>query len=265
MRQAKESGKAMAEDGYLLELKDVSRHFGGLVAVNGVSYGVRKGEIRGIIGPNGAGKTTLFNVITGELKPSGGKVYLKGEDVTGLPPDILCRKGMSRTFQLTFIFPEMTVFECVWVGVYSRSRSPWSLFFSRIDRNGPVAEKALHIIRSVGLEDKMDEIASNLSYGDQKVLEIAMALSTDPVILLLDEPTQGVGPGEVDTIINLVETLSQDMSIVLIEHDMDIISRLCHYVTVLSFGTVIAGGSCEVVSQDEEVQRIYLGEKIVCS
>ncbi len=255
----------MTDNGYLLELKGVSRHFGGLVAVDGVSYGVKKGEIRGIIGPNGAGKTTLFNVITGELKPTGGRVYLRGEDVSGMPPDIICRKGMSRTFQLTFIFPEMTVFECVWVGVYSRHRRPWNLFFSRVDRFGPVAEKALEIIRTVGLEEKTDEIASNLSYGDQKVLEIAMALSTDPFILLLDEPTQGVGPGEVDTIINRVERLSKDISIVLIEHDMDLVTRLCHNVTVLSFGKVIAEGSCEFVSQDEEVQRVYLGEKLVCS
>lgn len=255
----------MAEDGYLLELQSLSKHFGGLVAVDGVSYGVKKGEIRGIIGPNGAGKTTLFNVITGELKPTSGRVYLRGEDVTGLPPDIICRKGMSRTFQLTFIFPEMTVLECVWIGVYSRFRRPWSLFFSRSDRLDVVAEKARNIIRTVGLGQKMHEIASNLSYGDQKVLEIAMALSTDPLILLLDEPTQGVAPGEVDAIIGLVERLSKEMSIVLIEHDMDIIARLCHKVTVLSFGKLIAEGTCESVSQNEEVQRIYLGEKMVCS
>lgn len=255
----------MDEDAYLLQLKNVSRHFGGLIAVDGVTYGVKKGEIRGIIGPNGAGKTTLFNIITGELKPTAGRVYLNGEDITGLPPDIICLKGMSRTFQLTFIFPEMTVLECVWVGVYSRFRRPWNLFFSRTDRSGPVAEKAMEIIRTVGLEDNAHEIASNLSYGDQKILEIAMALSTDPVILLLDEPTQGVGPGEVDTIISLVERLSTEMSIVLIEHDMDIVTRLCHNVTVLSFGKMIAEGSCELISQNEEVQRIYLGEKIVCS
>lgn len=255
----------MAEDGYLLELKGVSKQFGGLVAVDGLSYGVKKGEIRGIIGPNGAGKTTLFNLITGELKPTGGRVYLKGDDITGLPPDIICRKGMSRTFQLTFIFPEMTVFECIWVGVYSRFRKPWNLLFSRAGRSGTVADKAMQIIRTVGLEEKSDELASNLSYGDQKVLEIAMALSTDPVILLLDEPTQGVGPGEVDAIIGLVELLSNEMSIVLIEHDMDIVTRLCHNVTVLSFGKMIAEGSCELISRNEEVQRIYLGEKIVCS
>lgn len=255
----------MADDGYLLELKNVSKTFGGLVALDGVSYGVRKGEIIGIIGPNGAGKTTLFNVITGELAPTGGQVYLGGEDITGLSPDIICRKGMSRTFQLTFIFPEMTVLECVWIGVYSRFRRPWSLFFSRSDRLDAVEEKARNIIRTVGLGQKMNEIASNLSYGDQKVLEIAMALSTDPLILLLDEPTQGVAPGEVDAIITLVESLSREMSIVLIEHDMDIIARLCHKVTVLSFGKMIAEGTCESVSRNEEVQRVYLGEKMVCS
>ncbi len=255
----------MAEDGYLLELQSLSKHFGGLVAVDGVSYGVKKGEIRGIIGPNGAGKTTLFNVITGELKPTSGRVYLRGEDITGLPPDIICRKGMSRTFQLTFVFPEMTVFECIWVGVYSRFRRPWNLFFSKADRSRAVAERAQQIISAVGLEEKTHEMASSLSYGDQKVLEIAMALSTDPIILLLDEPTQGVGPGEVDTIVRVVERLANDISIVLIEHDMDIVMRVCHNVTVLSFGKTIAEGSCEFISQNEEVQRIYLGEKIACS
>jgi branched-chain amino acid transport system ATP-binding protein len=255
----------MAENGYLLELKDISRSFGGLVALDGISYGVRKGEISGIIGPNGAGKTTLFNVITGELKPTRGRVYLGGKDITGLSPDLICRKGVSRTFQLTFVFPEMTVLECVWIGVYSRLRQPWNLFFSRADRLESVAQKAKDIIHTVGLHQKMHEIASNLSYGDQKVLEIAMALSTEPLILLLDEPTQGVGPAEVDAIVSLVERLSQDMSIVLIEHDMDIIARLCHQVTVLSFGKLIAEGTCESVSQNEEVQRVYLGEKLVCS
>jgi ABC-type branched-subunit amino acid transport system ATPase component len=255
----------MAADKYLLELKKVSKRFGGLVAVDEVTCGLKKGEIRGIIGPNGAGKTTLFNVITGELKPTGGQVYLRGEDITGLPPDIVCRRGISRTFQLTFIFPEMTVFECVWVGVYSRSQRPWNLLFSRADRSETVTEAALEIIRTVGLEEKKHEVASNLSYGDQKVLEIAMALSTDPIILLLDEPTQGVAPGEVDAIISLVERLSDEMSIVLIEHDMDIVMRLCHNVTVLSFGKMIAEGSCELISQNEQVQQIYLGEKIACS
>jgi branched-chain amino acid transport system ATP-binding protein len=248
---------------YILEVKGVSKHFGGLTAVDDVTLTVGNNEIRGIIGPNGAGKTTFFNVITGGLKPSSGKIYLKGEDITSFPLHRISRRGMSRTFQLTFIFPDMTVFDCVWVGVYSRRIRPWNLFFSRVDRKGVIAAKTEEICRLVGLESKMNEPASNLSYGDQKVLEIAMALSTDPSILLLDEPTQGVGPREADDIVGLIGRLSERMSIVLIEHNMDIIMRICHHLTVLSFGKIIAEGSCRDVAMNKEVQRVYLGEEVV--
>ncbi len=248
---------------HLLEVKGVSKHFGGLTAVDEVTLTVGRNEIRGIIGPNGAGKTTFFNVITGGLKPSAGKIYLNGEDITGFPLHRISRRGMSRTFQLTFIFPDMTVFDCVWVGVYSRKVRPWNLLFSHVNRSGTIAKKTEEICRLVGLESKMDELASNLSYGDQKVLEIAMALSTDPLILLLDEPTQGVGPREADDIVGLIGRLSEKMSIVLIEHNMDIIMRICHHLTVLSNGHVIAEGSCSEVAMNREVQRIYLGEEIV--
>jgi branched-chain amino acid transport system ATP-binding protein len=254
----------MTEKGNLLEVVDVSRHFGGLTAVDNVSYAIRAGEVRGIIGPNGAGKTTLFNVITGELKPSSGRIYLKGEDITGKSPDLICQKGMSRTFQLTYVFPEMTVYQCVWVGVYSKAKRAANMFLSRADRLKEVADKTMEICRLVGIEDRRDELASNLSYGDQKVLEIAMALSTDPALLLLDEPTQGVGPKEADGIVQLIELLSGRMSILLIEHNIDIILRVCHNLTVLSNGRVIADGSCAEIGRNEEVQRIYLGE-ITCS
>jgi branched-chain amino acid transport system ATP-binding protein len=247
----------------LLETKGLSKHFGGITAVDEVSYRVGRNEIRGIIGPNGAGKTTFFNVITGDLKPSAGKIFLKGQDITGFPSHKICRKGMSRTFQLTFIFPNMTVYDCIWVGLYSRKISPGGLFFSSVERKVDLTDKTKEICRLVGLEDKIDELASNLSYGDQKVLEIAMALSTDPVILLLDEPTQGVGPKETDDIVALIGRLSQQMSIVLIEHNIDIIMRICHTLTVFSFGKVIAEGDCRTVALNEEVQRIYLGEEVL--
>jgi branched-chain amino acid transport system ATP-binding protein len=249
----------MAEKGPLLEVRNISRRFGGLTAVDDVTYSVGEKEIRGIIGPNGAGKTTLFNLITGELKPTSGQVFLEGREITGLAPHLICQKGLGRTFQLTFIFPDMTVFDCVWVGVYSRNRGHWNLFFSKVERSGQTAERAIEICRLVGLGEKMDELACNLSYGDQKVLEIAMALSTDPRILLLDEPTQGVGPKEADGIVELVERLSERMSVVLIEHNIDIILRICHHITVLSLGRVLAEGNCEEIGNNEEVQRIYLG------
>lgn len=244
----------------LLEVRQLSKRFGGLAAVEGVDFTVGQREVKGIIGPNGAGKTTFFNLITGDLKPSSGQVLLNGKDITGLPPHTICRRGLSRTFQLTFIFPEMTVYDCVWVGVNSRAIHPLRLFFGSTHRKGETAQKAIELIELVGLTDKMDELASNLSYGDQKVLEIAMALSTDPSTILLDEPTQGVGPKEADGIVELVERLSERMSVVLIEHNIDIILRVCHNITVLSFGKVLAQGNCEEIGKNEEVQRIYLGD-----
>lgn len=250
----------METGGALLEVLQLSKRFGGLAAVDGVDFSVGPREVKGIIGPNGAGKTTFFNLITGDLKPSSGRVILQGEDITGLPPHTICRKGLSRTFQLTFIFPEMTVYDCVWVGINSRIIHPLRLFFGSTHRKGETALKAIDLIERVGLTDKMDELASNLSYGDQKVLEIAMALSTEPAILLLDEPTQGVGPKEADGIVELVERLAEEMSVVLIEHNIDIILRVCHHITVLSFGKVLAQGNCEEIGNNQEVQRIYLGD-----
>lgn len=248
-----------AESETLLEIVNVSRHFGGMVAVDGVTTSIKKGEIRGVIGPNGAGKTTLFNLITGELKASSGRILLKGEEITGLPPHVICRKGLGRTFQLTFVFPDMSVFDSVWVGVYSQMKGG-SLFFSKADKLKKTRERTEEICSLVGLRDKMKDLASNLSYGDQKVLEIAMALSTQPSLLLLDEPTQGVGPNEADAIVDLIERLSQSMSILLIEHDMDLILRLCHNLTVLSFGRVIAEGTCDIIGSNAEVQRLYIGD-----
>lgn len=250
----------MAQNRHLLEIVDVTKQFGGLTALDRVSNSIDEGGIRGIIGPNGAGKTTLFNVITGELTPTLGRILLKGEDITGFPPHVICQKGLSRTFQLTFIFPEMTLYDCVWVGVHSREVHPWNLFFSRADRLREPSEKTLEICRLVGLEEKTGELASNLSYGDQKILEIAMALSTQPSLLLLDEPTQGVSPKEADSIVEVIERLSKTMTIVLIEHSIDVVLRLCDIITVLNFGKVIAQGPPDEISRNEEVQRVYLGE-----
>ena len=248
----------MASGTPLLETVEVTKRFGGLTALDTVNYSIREAEIKGIIGPNGAGKTTLFNVITGDLKPTSGKMFLRGEEITGLPPHLLCQKGVGRTFQLTFVFPRMTVYESVWVGINSKARVPWDPLFSA-DRVKDSAQKTEEICHLVGLEEKMNELASNLSYGDQKVLEIAMALSTQPAILLLDEPTQGVSPQETDQIIEVVQKLSKRMTIVLIEHSMDVVLRLCHTITVLSEGRVILEGPPEEIRRNEEIQRIYLG------
>jgi branched-chain amino acid transport system ATP-binding protein len=243
----------------LLQTSGITKRFGGLVALDGVDYAVREGEVRGIMGPNGAGKTTFFNVITGELKPTSGRIDFLGEEITHLPPHRICQKGLSRTFQLTFVFPEMSVYDCIWVGVNARSKRPWRPFCRATGLQEP-AEKTIEICELVGLSDRIQELATNLSYGDQKVLEMAMALSTDPAILLLDEPTQGVSPKETDDISKVIERLSKRMTIVLIEHSMDVILRLCHQITVLSEGRIVVDGPPEEISKNEEVQRIYLGD-----
>jgi branched-chain amino acid transport system ATP-binding protein len=251
----------MASQTPILQLTGVTRNFGGLQALKDVSLRIEEGDLRGIIGPNGAGKTTLFNVVTGELKPTSGKVYLRGEDISRLPPYAICRRGLSRTFQLTRIFPEMTVYDSVWAGANSKARHPWNPV-SSARRLEHIEKETLELCKLVGLEDEKDELAVNLSYGDQKVLEMAMALSTQPSVLLLDEPTQGVGPKEVDTIIEVVKKLSERMTIVLIEHTIDVVMTLCKTVTVLTEGQVFAEGTPEEISANKEVQRIYLGEEI---
>jgi len=251
----------MASQTPILQLAGVTRNFGGLQALKDVNLRIEQGDLRGIIGPNGAGKTTLFNVVTGEFKPSSGKVYLRGEDISGLPPYTICRKGLSRTFQLTRIFPEMTVYDSIWAGANSKASHPWNPGSSARHLKH-IEMETLEICKLIGLEEKKDELAVNLSYGDQKVLEIAMALSTKPSVLLLDEPTQGVGGKEVDMIVEVVKKLSEKMTIMLIEHTIDVVMQVCKTVTVLTEGHVFAEGTPQEISANKEVQRVYLGEEI---
>lgn len=249
-----EKGRGMK----LLETVGLTMSFGGLIALDDVNFSVGKGELRGIIGPNGAGKTTFFNVITGYLKPTKGKTLLDGEDISGLPPHTISQRGISRTFQITNIFPEMTVYESIWAGINSRTKQPWNPFV-RADTIGDISRKAEEICQLVGLSDKMNLVSENLSHGDQRVLEIAIALSTDPILLLLDEPTQGVSPKEIDNLLEVIEKVSQVTTTIMIEHDMNIALSLSGTITVFDEGRIIAGGSPSEISESEEVQKIYLG------
>lgn len=249
-----EKGRGMK----LLETVGLTMSFGGLIALDDVNFSVGKGELRGIIGPNGAGKTTFFNVITGYLKPTKGKTLLDGEDISGLPPHTISQRGISRTFQITNLFPEMTVYESIWAGINSRTKQPWNPFV-RADTIGDISRKAEEICQLVGLSDKMNLVSENLSHGDQRVLEIAIALSTDPILLLLDEPTQGVSPKEIDNLLEVIEKVSQVTTTIMIEHDMNIALSLSGTITVFDEGRIIAGGSPSEISESEEVQKIYLG------
>ncbi len=242
----------------MLETKNLTMAFGGLVVLEDVNLRLKEGELRGIIGPNGAGKTTLLNLMIGYLKPTSGRILFRGKDITGLPPHVISQMGISVTFQLTNIFPRMTAVENVWAGVHSRSERRWHPFI-RAEVLTPTRIRAEELCEQVGLGDKMDEEAANLSHGDQRLLEMAIALGCEPTLLLLDEPTQGVSPREAENIVRVIEEMSQHKTIVLIEHNVDVVLRLAQTITVLNKGRVIAEGHPEAISANDEVQRIYLG------
>jgi branched-chain amino acid transport system ATP-binding protein len=248
----------------VLEVKSLSKSFGGFVAVNRARLGVEKGEVVAVIGPNGAGKTTLFNLITGVLKPENGKVFFKGEDITGLPSYEVCRKGISRSFQVVNVFQRLSIFENVQISVLSRERKTWNLFT-------PSAKLAIketnEILESVGLMGKKDRTTGLISHGDRKVLEIAMALGGNPELLILDEPTAGMAPEETSRCIELIKDLSgkRGLTILFCEHDMEIVFGIANRIMVMVRGGTIIQGSCDEVRCNQAVQEAYLGGSDVCS
>jgi len=241
----------------------LSKSFGGFKAVSNASLDVKKGEIVAVIGPNGAGKTTLFNLITGILKPDAGKVLFKDEDITGLRPYVICKKGMTRSFQVVNVFQRLSVFENVQVAVLSREGKTWNLF---TPSKKLVVEETNRILDSVGLLGKRDSISGALSHGDRKVLEIAMALGGNPEFLILDEPTAGMAPEETVRCIDLIKQLSEKMGLTILfcEHDMELVFSISNRIMVMVRGATIIQGSCEEVRCNEAVQEAYLGGSDVC-
>jgi branched-chain amino acid transport system ATP-binding protein len=244
----------------LLELDSLTRRFGGVIAVDRVSMRVEAGEVRAIIGPNGAGKSTLFNLITGVVKPSEGRVRFAGATLTGLSPCRVCQHGISRTFQITALFPEMSARENVRLAAQARHARRWQPYgggtvFDDATRRGDAALERLRLThvahRPAGL----------LSHGDQRLLEVAMALAQQPRLLLLDEPTQGLSVEETAQAVDTLNSLLADrtITVLLVEHDMEVVFRLANMITVLHRGAVIADGAPDAVKADVEVQRAYLG------
>lgn len=234
----------------ILMCSGVTKTFGGLVAVNDISFSMKKGEIKGVIGPNGAGKTTLFNLISGVYKPDTGHIFLLGEDVTGLSSHELCKKGVGRTFQITKPFPGLTVRKTVAIGALNR-------FNSVSEAN----EKADEILKFVGLYEKKDVLGSNLTVIERKRLEVARALATDPKLLMLDEVVAGLSPSEVNQIINLIyEIKNKDISIIIIEHVLQAIMKVSDSIVVLNYGKKLAEGIPQEISENEKVIEAYLGE-----
>jgi len=221
-----------------------------------VSLSIVRGEIRALIGPNGAGKSTFFNCVTGVLRPTGGRIWLDGEDITGLPPDRISRKAIARSYQITNILPAATVFENVRIAAQSR-RGGWSLLrHHRALRD--VSERARAVLEAVGLAGKADELAANLSHGEQRNLEIGIALATEPKLLCLDEPTAGMSVTETRATVELIRRIAQGLTILIVEHDMEVVMGLARTITVLHYGEVLAEGSPAEIQGNPRVQEVYL-------
>jgi len=245
-----------AVDGPIFRTEALSMRFGGLTALNKVSIAVPRGEIRAIIGPNGAGKSTFFNCVTGVLEPTSGRIVFDGDDIAGLPPHRISKKAIARSYQITNILPGATVLENVRIAVQSRHHS-WSLLrHHRAYRD--VIARARGVLASVGLVDKAAELAANLSHGEQRNLEIGIALATEPKLLCLDEPTAGMSVTETHATVELIRRIATDLTILIVEHDMEVVMGLAHTITVLHYGEVLAEGSPAAIQANPRVQEVYL-------
>jgi branched-chain amino acid transport system ATP-binding protein len=245
----------------LLQVKNVSKHFGSLVAVSGVSMTVEPGELRAVIGPNGAGKTTFFNLITGFFRPTSGNIIFNGEDITGLLPARRVWRGIARTFQITEVFPELTVRENLRIPVEVASGFRLQPWLSR-ENDAKIRARVGELLEMGGLTDKAARLVGELAHGDQRSTEIMMAIALNPRLLLLDEPTAGMGEQETFVIIQLIRRLHKDnkLTIVLIEHDMRVVFHLADRIMVLDQGKFLAEGTPQEIAKNEAVQTAYLGK-----
>ena len=244
----------------MLRVEDLHKSFNDFKAVNAAHLTVEKGQLVAVIGPNGAGKTTLFNLITGQLQPDNGKILLNDEDISKLPPHVICRKGVARSFQIANVFPRLSVFRNVQVSVLSQQKLSDKLF-------QPAAQLAVEetnrILESVGLLDKKMDVAGSLSHGDKRTLEIAIALGNEPHLLILDEPTAGMSPEETATTMALIQRLAADqgLTILFCEHDMEVVFGTAQSIMVMQQGRTIVQGDPQTVRQNTEVQQAYLGDE----
>ncbi len=243
----------------LLETKEITKSFGALTAVNGVSLAIAAGTLHSIIGPNGAGKTTLFNLLTGTIPPTSGRIILDQRDITGTPADRIARLGLARSYQRTTVFPAFSLFDNVWVATFATGPSWKGLLWKRANTYAEIAERARQALADVGLIDKSHQLAREISHGEQRQLELAIALAAAPRVLLLDEPAAGLSPDETRKMVALVRALKGRFTIVLIEHKMDIIMSVSDRISVMHFGSLIAEGTPGEIQKNPEVRRAYLG------
>jgi len=245
----------------ILEVRNLKKFFGGITAVNGVSFEVKEGEISSIIGPNGAGKTTLFNIITGKILPDDGKVIFKGNDIIRLQPYQICHKKIGRSFQITNIFPKLSVYENVQVAVIS-AQGRIKNIFNQAKRMAK--EETMEILEGLEIADKRNVLGGLLAHGDQKRLDIGIALANHPELLLLDEPTAGMSPEETIKTTELIKKLANErgLTVLFIEHDMNVVFNISEIIRVMHQGELIAEGRPEEIRNNEKVQQIYLGKQI---
>jgi branched-chain amino acid transport system ATP-binding protein len=242
-----------------LHIRDIHKRFGGLKVLTGVDFKVSPKERHAVIGPNGAGKTTLFNIISGKFKPSSGAILFKGEDISGKPPHLLNRCGMSRSFQVTNVFQELSVFDNILSGVRSCNGLRYH-FFKTPASDRTITEKVDALVAKVGLTAVQDRPASSLSYGQQRALEIGITLSTEPELILLDEPTAGMTREETEHAIRMIDQVTAGCTLIIIEHDMEVVFSLADTISVLHYGTILVSDTPEKIRNDQRVKDAYLGE-----
>ncbi len=246
----------------VLEIHNVTKQFGGLVALNDVSFRVEEGEIRGLIGPNGAGKSTMFKNIAGFYRPTHGKILFQSQDISGCKPHSIARMGVVRTFQETTLFKEMTVFENVLVGCHLQAESGLfaAIFNTDRERQRAAEEKSLEVLEFLGLSERKNDLASSLPLGSQRALAVAIALASSPRLLLLDEPFAGMSQEERHILMDLLRKIQQSgVTMILVEHDMSAVMGVCGFLTVLNFGSLLAEGTPDEVRKNERVIEAYLG------
>jgi branched-chain amino acid transport system ATP-binding protein len=241
---------------HILRTEQLSVRFGGLAALSQVNFAIERGKTHAIIGPNGAGKSTFFNCLTGVLTPTGGRIIFNGDDITGLPSNKISQKGIARSYQITNILPNASVLENVRIAAQSR-RHGWNML-SHHSAFADVNAKAEAALDAVGLLDLGHELASNLSHGAQRNLEIGIALATEPQLLCLDEPTAGMSAAETHETMQLVRRIAENLTILIVEHDMQVVMELCHNITVLHHGEILAEGTPEQIQKNPRVQEVYL-------
>ena len=241
----------------ILETKGLTKSFGGLTAVDDVDFHAEEGQLCTIIGPNGAGKTTFFNMIAGTLPPTRGEIWFKGENITNLPAHLVSQKSIARSYQIINIFPNLTVFENIRIA--AQSRKVTYDFWKDVKDLDEINQKVTQILETLKLGERQETLACNLPYGEQRHLEIGIALATEPELLLMDEPTAGLTPGETLGIMELIRAISKGLTIILVAHDMDVVMKVSDRVTVLHQGKILAEGKPGEIQKNEEVQRVYLG------